>query len=58
MLWFDISDCREQGYNRAGAVAVKNQVLSTQIPTVHPKALYTHWSFHRLNVTVVASCKD
>ena len=57
--WFsvgiDISDCRGQGYDEAGAVGGKNQGLSAHVIRVNPKALYTHCSCHRLNLAVVAS---
>ena len=52
----DISDCRGQDYDGAGAVAGKNQGLSVHGLRVNPKALYTHCSCHRLNLAVVASC--
>ena len=51
----DISDCRGQGYDGAGAVAGKNQGLSAHVLRVNPKALYTHCSCHHLNLAVVAS---
>ena len=54
----DISDCRGQGYDGAGAVAGKNQGLSAHALRVNPKALYTHCSCHRLNLAVVASCGE
>ena len=54
----DISDCREQGYDGAGAVAGKNQGLSAHVLRVNPKTLYTHCSCHRLNLAVVAFCGE
>ena len=54
----DILECRGQGYDGAGAVAGKDKVLWTQIRRVNPKALYTHCVSHRLNLAVVASCKE
>ena len=54
----DISDCRGQGYDEAGAVAGKNQGLSAHVLRVIPKALYTHCSCHRLNLAVVAFCGE
>ena len=54
----DISDCRGQGYDGAGAVAGKNQGLSAHVLRVNPKALYTHRFCHRLNLVVVASCGE
>ena len=44
----DISDCREQGYDGAGALASKKQGLSVHVLRVNPEALYTHFSCHRL----------
>ena len=49
----DISDCRGQGYDGAGAVAYKNQGLSAHVLIVNVKAPYTHFSCHRLNLAVV-----
>ena len=54
----DISDCRGQGYNGTGTVADKNQGLSAHVISVNPKALYTHCSFHCLNLAVVVSCGE
>ena len=38
-LGMDISDCRGQWYDGAGAVACKNQGLSAYVIRVNPKAL-------------------
>ena len=54
----NISDCRGQGYDEAGAVAGKKQRLSEHVLRVNPKALYTHCFCHRLNLAVVASCGE
>ena len=54
----DISDCRGQGYNGAEAVAGKNQSLAAHFFRINSKALYTHYSCHRLNLAVVASCGE
>ena len=53
-----ISDCRGQGYDGAGAVAGKNQGLAAHFLRINSKALYTHCSWHRLNLAVVASCEE
>ena len=60
MVWvgIDISNCRGQWLDGAGAVAGKNQGLSTDVLKVNPKALYTHCSCHHLNLAVVASCGE
>ena len=55
LVGIDISDYKGQGYDGAGAVAGMNQGLSAHVLRVTPKALYTHCSYHRLNVAVVAS---
>ena len=54
----DISDCRGQGYDGAGAAAGKNQGLPAHVLRENPKALYTHCSCHRLNLAVAASCRE
>ena len=54
----DILDCHGQGYDGAGAVAGKHNVLQEKICRVKPKALYTHCATHRLNLAVIASCKE
>ena len=54
----DISDCRGQGYDGAGAVAGKNQGLSAHVLRVNPKALYTHCSCHRFSLAVVVFCGE
>ena len=54
----DISDCRGQGYDVAGAVAGKNEGLSVHVLRINPKALYRHCSCHRLNLVLVASCGE
>ena len=58
LVGIDISDCREQGYAVAGAVAGKDQGLSAHVLRVNPKALYTHCFCHRVNLVVVASCGE
>ena len=54
----DISYCRGQGYDGAGAVAGKNQGLAAHFLGINSKALYTNCSCHRLNLAVVASCGE
>ena len=51
----DVSDCRGQGYDGAGADAGKNQGLLALVLRVNPKKLFTHCSCRRLNLAVVAS---
>ena len=52
----DISDCRCQSYDIAGAVAGKNQGLAAHFLKINSRALYTHCSCRCLNLAVVASC--
>ena len=52
----DISYYIGQGYDGAGAVSGKNRGLSTHVLRVNPKALYIHFSYHCLNLVLVASC--
>ena len=54
----DILDCHGQGYDGAGAVAGKDKGLQAQICRVNLKTLYTHCASYRLNLAVVASCKE
>ena len=54
----DISYCIGEVYDGAGAIAGKNRGLSLHLLRVNPKALYTHFSCHCLNLVVVASCGE
>ena len=55
-LELDISDCRGQAYDGAGAVAGKNKGLSTLITAVNSLALYTHCFSHQLNLSIQKGC--
>lgn len=55
-LNLDISKCRGQGYDGAGAVAGHINGLSSHVLRVNPKALYVHCHNHRLNLCVSSSC--
>ena len=52
----DIQNCRGQGYDGAGAVAVKVNGLAALFLKENPKALYTHCASHRLNLAICSSC--
>ena len=52
----DIQNCREQGYDGAGAVAGKVNVLAALFLKENPKALYTHCASHRMNLAICSSC--
>ena len=56
-LKLDIMNCREKGYDGAGAVAGHINGLSACILRYNSKALYTHCHSHRLNLCVSDSCK-
>jgi len=53
----DISNCRGQGYDGAGAVAGIKKGVAARILKLNNKALYTHCFSHRLNLAVCNSCK-
>ena len=45
-----------QSYDGAGAMAGKNKGAATRITQQYPKAVYTHWAAHVLNLCVVKCC--
>lgn len=45
-----------QTYDGAGAMAGKKKGAATRITQLFPKALYTHWVAHALNLCVVKCC--
>ena len=51
-------DCHGQGCDGAGAVAGKDKTLQAQVLRIDQKALYTHWAGYRLNLAIVAPCKE
>ncbi|XP_065664828.1 52 kDa repressor of the inhibitor of the protein kinase-like [Hydra vulgaris] len=53
----DITNCRGQGYDGAGAVAGTKKGVAARILKLNNKALYTHCFSHRLNLAVCNSCK-
>ena len=53
----DLQNCRGQGYDSAGAVSGHVNGLSVLILRENSKALYTHYSSHRLNLAIGTSCK-
>ena len=55
-LTLDVSDCRGQGYDGAGAVSDHINGSSAHILRLKRKALYTHCFSHRLNLVVCSSC--
>ena len=55
-LSLNISDCRGQGYDGAGAVAGHTRGLSARILGINNKAIYTHCYSHRLNLAICNSC--
>ena len=54
----DISYCRVQGYDGAGAVASKSQDVAAHFLRTNYKVLHTHCSCRRLNLAVAASCGE
>ena len=55
-LSLDISNCRGQGYDDAGAVSGHINGCSSHILRLNRKALYTHCFSYRLNLVICASC--
>ena len=53
----DMRDCRGQGYDGAGDMAGRCAGAAARILLNYPRALYTHCSSHRLNLSIAASCK-
>ena len=55
-LGLDIYNCRGQGYDGAGAVAGRINGCSAHILRLNDKALYCHFSSHRLNLAISSAC--
>ena len=55
-LTLDIQNCHGQGYDGTGAVSGSINGLSTRIPQINQKAVYTHCYSHRLNLSICGSC--
>ena len=55
-LSIDISNCRGQGNDGAGAVSGHINCCSSHILHLNRKALYTHCFSHRLNLVMCSSC--
>ena len=53
----DLQNCRDQGFDGAGAVSGDVNGLSALILRENSKALYTHCASHRLNLAIGTSCK-
>ena len=47
---------RGQAYDGAGAMAGQIRGTAACIPSLYPKAVYTHCATHRLNLCIVKSC--
>ena len=45
-----------QAYDGAGAMAGKSKGVASRILSEYPKALYTHYAAHRLNLCVMKCC--
>ena len=55
-IGLDMKDCREQGYDGAGNMAVKCADAAAKIRSEYPLAIYMHCAFHKLNLCVASSC--
>ena len=56
-LKLDINDCRRQGYDGAAAVSGSENGMPAHIIKENPKAIYTHYCFHRLNLSIFKTCE-
>ena len=56
-LGLDIKNCRDQGYDGAGAMSGFRNGCSANILEINRKALYTHCYSHRLNLAVSKTSK-
>ena len=52
----DLSFLRGQAYDGAGAMAGSAKGVATHIQNQYPKAIYTHFAVHRLNLCIVKCC--
>mgnify|MGYP001797961719 FL=1 len=52
-----LDDCRGQGYDGAGNMAVKLSGVAVRIQKNHEKAIYVHCGAHILNLCVASSCQ-
>ena len=56
-VWdLDLSFLRGQAYDGAGAMAGSAKGVATHIQNQYPKAIYTHFAVHRLNLCIVKCC--
>lgn len=53
----DITKCRGQGYDGAGAMSSMRVGVQARIKEVSPLALYVHCNSHVLNLTIAEACK-
>nr|XP_047145808.1 zinc finger MYM-type protein 1-like [Hydra vulgaris]XP_047145866.1 zinc finger MYM-type protein 1-like [Hydra vulgaris] len=53
----DISNCRGQGYDGASSATGHVKGIAKRIKDLNHKAVYTHCFSHRLNLSVINSCK-
>ena len=56
-LKLDINDCRRQGYDGAAAVSGSENGMPAHIIKENPKAIYTHYFSHRLNLSIFKTCE-
>ena len=54
----DIKDCRGQGYDGASNMSPSRRGTQALIREKSPKAVYTHYSAHCLNLTIIHSCNQ
>ena len=51
-----VSDIRGQGYDGAANMTGAKSGVQKRIRDIQPKAVYTHWAGHSLNLVIVSSC--
>lgn len=53
----DVTKCRGQGYDGAGAMSSERVGVQARIKEIAPLALYIHCNSHVLNLSIAAACK-
>ena len=55
-LGLSLSDLRGQGYDGASTMSGVKNGVQAKLKEIQPKAVYTHYTGHALNLAIVSSC--
>ena len=56
-LKLDINYCRRKGYDGAAAISGSKNGMAAHMLKENPKAIYTHFFSHKLNLSICKTCK-